>query len=89
MFTSTFISFRYLTGIRVPGCAYLLHKTAQGNLKKILFMERRSEHQTLWEGPLPLDSVLESTAEFDELLSPKEVPQVCSVYNNKTLRRLF
>ena len=68
--------FRYLTGVRVPGCAYILHKTAKGKPRRVLFMERRSEYQKLWEGDLPPDSELEGTAEFDELLSPSELPQV-------------
>ncbi|KAJ1373224.1 hypothetical protein KIN20_035580 [Parelaphostrongylus tenuis] len=69
--------FRYITGVTVPHCYYLIHAPAnKANIHSILFMDKRTARQELWEGALPNESVLEATAGFDELLPTKRIHEV-------------
>ncbi|CAJ0596376.1 unnamed protein product [Cylicocyclus nassatus] len=69
--------FRYLSGVTSPDCYYLIHAPKGGSgLEPILFMDRRSQYEELWEGALPNESILESTAGFVDLLPTKKITEV-------------
>ncbi|VDM71697.1 unnamed protein product [Strongylus vulgaris] len=69
--------FRYLTGVTVPNSYYLIHAPKGGrNLEPVLFMDRRSPYEELWEGALPSESKLEDTAGFVDLLPTKKITEV-------------
>ncbi|KAK6057345.1 aminopeptidase P domain protein [Cooperia oncophora] len=69
--------FRYLSGVTVPNCYYLIHAPKRGGrLRPILFMNKRSDYEELWEGALPGESSLEITAGFEELLPIRKINEV-------------
>ncbi|KJH42740.1 peptidase, M24 family [Dictyocaulus viviparus] len=66
--------FRYITGVTVPNCYYLIYaQKGKANPTCILFMDRRSVRDELWEGSLPDESILELTAGFTDLLPTKKI----------------
>uniref|UniRef100_A0A7I4XV85 AMP_N domain-containing protein n=1 Tax=Haemonchus contortus TaxID=6289 RepID=A0A7I4XV85_HAECO len=69
--------FRYLSGVTIPGCYYLIHSPKRGGPPRpILFMNKRSDFEELWEGALPGESSLELTAGFEELLPTRKINEV-------------
>ncbi|CAI4220803.1 unnamed protein product [Auanema sp. JU1783] len=69
--------FRYITGIdNVPGCSYLFYSSSTGQSRRILFMDKRTEYEELWEGSLPSCEELEKMANFDEVLPTKEISTI-------------
>ncbi|EYC13028.1 hypothetical protein Y032_0045g1225 [Ancylostoma ceylanicum] len=69
--------FRYLSGVTIPNCYYLIHAPKGGRpLQPILFMDKRSAYDELWEGTLPGESTLERTAGFVDLIPTKKIPEV-------------
>ncbi|EPB74419.1 aminopeptidase P domain protein [Ancylostoma ceylanicum] len=74
--------FRYLSGVTIPNCYYLIHAPKGGRpLQPILFMDKRSAYDELWEGTLPGESTLERTAGFVDLIPTKKIPEVSMVFN--------
>ncbi|PIC55154.1 hypothetical protein B9Z55_000548 [Caenorhabditis nigoni] len=61
--------FRYLNGITTPDCYYVIQCGLQESSKptNLLFANRRTDYETLWEGPLPSETEWEKTANFSEL----------------------
>lgn len=69
---------RYMSGITIPNCYYLIHAPKGGRpLQPILFMDKRSSYDELWEGSLPGESTLERTAGFVDLVPTRKLSEVC------------
>ncbi|VDM59598.1 unnamed protein product [Angiostrongylus costaricensis] len=69
--------FRYITGVTVPHCYYLIHAPkGKADIHSILFMDKRTAREELWEGTLPNEFVLEATAGFSDLLPTKKIYEV-------------
>uniref|UniRef100_A0A0K0CTE7 AMP_N domain-containing protein n=1 Tax=Angiostrongylus cantonensis TaxID=6313 RepID=A0A0K0CTE7_ANGCA len=77
--------FRYITGVTVPHCYYLIHAPkGKADIHSILFMDKRTARQELWEGTLPNEFVLETTAGFDDLLPTKKIYEVVAKMASST-----
>ncbi|CAL2030050.1 unnamed protein product [Caenorhabditis brenneri] len=69
--------FRYLSGITTSDCYYLLQSptSTDSQSSQILFADRRSEYEELWEGKLPTESEWEETAKFTEIVPTNRLLQ--------------
>lgn len=69
--------FRYLNGITTPDCYYIMQSGISESSKEtnILFADRRSAYDELWEGALPTESEWEKTAKFTECVPTSRILQ--------------
>ncbi|EFO84914.1 hypothetical protein CRE_03935 [Caenorhabditis remanei] len=69
--------FRYLSGITTSDCYYLIQCGVQSSSSElaILFANRRSEYEELWEGSLPTESEWEKTSKFSEIVPTNRLLQ--------------
>uniref|UniRef100_A0A8R1I420 AMP_N domain-containing protein n=1 Tax=Caenorhabditis japonica TaxID=281687 RepID=A0A8R1I420_CAEJA len=82
--------FRYINGITSPDCYYLLQSgTTSSTSNSILFADRRSAYDELWEGKLPSESDWEATAKFSEIVPTNRLLQTLEKVCDKSTAVFF
>lgn len=69
--------FRYLSGLTTPDMYYVIQSSTSPSSKEtsLLFADRRSEYEELWEGKLPPESEWEESSKFSELIPTNRLIQ--------------
>ncbi|CAJ0570290.1 unnamed protein product, partial [Mesorhabditis spiculigera] len=65
-------NFRYLTGITEPGAIYAMHVAEKGDVRCYLFLDKKTSHEELWEGPSPDHTELVSTSGAVDVLPVRQ-----------------